>query len=140
MKRLITTHLDGRIFQIDEDGYEILNNVLANQMKRREVEKQFADLFEHKLTDSKNVITCVDVADICYRLGFSISTAPRVKKLYRQPKDSIIAGVCTGLGEYFDIDAVVLRIAFVASFFLAFIGFWIYIAIWIVTPKYEKHR
>jgi phage shock protein C len=80
------------------------------------------------------------VLEACHKLGLSISDTRYVKKLYRQPKDKIIAGVCTGLGEYFNIDPVVLRIIFLAFFFMMSIGFWIYIAIWVVTPKYENPR
>jgi phage shock protein PspC (stress-responsive transcriptional regulator) len=139
MKRVISTHLDGRIFQIEEDGYDVLNGLLANRWNKNEVETQLADHFERKITGNKNVITYVDVVEVCYTLGFSVSDTRSVKKLYRQPKNKIIAGVCTGLGEYFDIDPVIFRIAFIVSFFLMMsLGFWAYIVIWIVTPKYES--
>lgn len=32
------------------------------------------------------------------------------KKLYRSEKNKILAGICGGLGEYFDIDATILRL------------------------------
>jgi phage shock protein PspC (stress-responsive transcriptional regulator) len=132
--------LDGRIFQIEEDGYDALNTLLASQWKRNEVEKQLADHFENKLNGNKNVITHADVLEACYKLGLSIPNTRYAKKLYRQPKNKIIAGVCTGLGEYFDIDPVILRIIFLASILMIGTGFWIYIAIWIVTPQYENPR
>jgi phage shock protein C len=135
MKRLITTHLDGRIFQIEEDGYEALDSLLTSQWKRNEVEKQLADHFEHKLNGNKSIITYADVADVCYRLGLLIPNTQTVKRLYRQPKNKMIAGVCTGLGEYFDIDPVILRVAFAVCFFMMSFGFWLYIVIWIVTPN-----
>jgi phage shock protein PspC (stress-responsive transcriptional regulator) len=137
MKRVISIHLDGRIFQIEEDGYDVLTGLLSNQSNRNELEKKLASHFERKLVGNKNVITYVDVIEICYNLGFSVSETRKVKKLYRQPKNKIIAGVCTGLGEYFDIDPVIIRILFVAAFFMM-AGLFIYIAIWIVTPTYEK--
>ena len=31
------------------------------------------------------------------------------KKLYRSHKNKVLAGICGGLGEYFDIDPVVIR-------------------------------
>ncbi|MDR1594053.1 MAG: PspC domain-containing protein [Prevotellaceae bacterium] len=140
MKRVISTHLGGKIFQIEEDGYDVLTGLLANQWNRNEVEKQLAFHFERKLTGNKNVITYVDVVEVCYNLGFSVSDTRPAKRLYRQPKNKMIAGVCTGLGEYFDIDPVIIRIAFVALFFMASMGFWLYVAIWIVTPKYESRK
>ncbi|MDR2027850.1 MAG: PspC domain-containing protein [Prevotellaceae bacterium] len=136
MKRVISSHLDGRIFQIEEDGYNVLNGLLMNCRNQNDMEKQVADQFERKLSGNKHVITYVDVIEVCYNLGFSISDTHRTKKLYRQPKNKVIAGVCTGLGEYFDIDPVIVRIAFVVGFFMAFTGM-IYLIIWIVTPKYE---
>jgi phage shock protein C len=138
MKRVISMHLDGRIFQIEDDGYDALSNLLSRQSNRNDVEKQFADNLERKLSGNKNVITYLDVIEVGYNLGFSASDTQRAKRLYRQPKNKIIAGVCTGLGEYFDIDPVMLRIAFLTTFFMASMGFWIYIAIWIVAPKREK--
>lgn len=140
MKRVISTHLDGRIFQIEEDGYDVLTGLLSHRQNKNEVEKQLADHFERKLSGNKNVITYLDVVETCYSLGFSVDDTRNVKKLYRQPKNKIIAGVCTGLGEYFDIDPVIVRIIFLISFFMASVGFWVYIAIWIVTPKYESRN
>lgn len=42
------------------------------------------------------------------------------KKLYRSEKDRMIAGVCGGLSEYFDVDPVLIRLLWVA--FTLFIG------------------
>ena len=35
------------------------------------------------------------------------------KKLYRSAKDKMIGGVCGGLGEYFNIDSTIVRLAFI---------------------------
>jgi phage shock protein PspC (stress-responsive transcriptional regulator) len=141
MKRVISIHLDGQIFQIEEDGYDALTGLLANRWNRNELEKQLAFHFGQKLVGNKNVITYVDVVEVCYNLGISVSDTRAVKRLYRQPKNKIIAGVCTGLGEYFDIDPVILRIAFVVAFFITMsLSFWIYIVIWIVTPQNENRK
>ncbi len=44
-------------------------------------------------------------------------------KLYRIKKGRVFAGVCTGLGEYFDVDPVIIRIIWIAAgFFTAGIG------------------
>ena len=57
------------------------------------------------------------------------------KKLYRSRKDSTIAGVCGGLGEYFSIDPTFLRIIFVLLVFADGIGLIAYIIAWIVMPQ-----
>lgn len=35
---------------------------------------------------------------------------PEMKKLYRSRTNKVFAGICGGLGEYFDIDPVVIRL------------------------------
>ena len=56
-------------------------------------------------------------------------------KLYRSNTDKIIAGVCGGLGEYFEIDPLLIRLIFVVSFLFAGSGFLVYIIFWILIPK-----
>ena len=46
------------------------------------------------------------------------------KKLYRNPNGQMIAGVCTGLADYLDLDLVIVRLIFVLLFFLVEMGFW----------------
>jgi len=57
------------------------------------------------------------------------------KRLYRSRKDSTIAGVCGGLGEYFGVDPTFLRIIFVILIFADGIGLIAYIIAWIVMPQ-----
>ena len=57
------------------------------------------------------------------------------KKLFRSRSDSTIAGVCGGLGEYFNIDPTFLRIIFVLLIFADGIGIIAYIIAWIVMPQ-----
>lgn len=143
MKKVISVHLGGKVFQIEEDAYTYLNNVLNGRWEKKELETQVAERLEQKPGSSKEVITYPDVVDALYRLGFSApdyrpaAQAP-AKRLYRQPKDKMIAGVCTGLGEYFEIDPVIMRVLFVAAFFAGSIGFWLYLILWIIVPKAPK--
>ncbi len=57
-----------------------------------------------------------------------------MKKLYRSKSDVMIAGVCSGLAKYLDVDPTAIRLAFVLLLFLAFGGFWIYVILWIIMP------
>lgn len=57
------------------------------------------------------------------------------RKLYRSQTDSVIAGVCGGLAEYFDIDPVLVRVIFVLLLIFGGGGLLIYIILWIVAPK-----
>lgn len=61
------------------------------------------------------------------------------KKLYRSRKDRIIAGVCGGLGEYLDIDPVLIRIAFILFVLAGGAGILAYIIFVIVIPE-EKGK
>jgi phage shock protein PspC (stress-responsive transcriptional regulator) len=57
------------------------------------------------------------------------------KRLTRSLNDRVIAGVCGGLGEYFDIDPVVFRILAVFIFFWGGGGLLLYIILWLVIPE-----
>lgn len=56
------------------------------------------------------------------------------KKLYRNPNNQMIAGVCTGLSDYLNLDVTIVRLIFVALFFLPINGILIYLILWIITP------
>lgn len=56
------------------------------------------------------------------------------KRLYRSRTNSVIAGVAGGIGEYLDIDPVLIRIAFVVATFAGGFGILTYIIAWIIMP------
>lgn len=57
------------------------------------------------------------------------------KKLYRSTENYIIAGVCGGLGDYFNIDPVLVRLVFVLLTIGNGVGVAIYIIMMIIVPK-----
>jgi phage shock protein PspC (stress-responsive transcriptional regulator) len=57
------------------------------------------------------------------------------KKLQRIEQEKMIAGVCTGLAEYFDVDITWIRIAFVVAVMAGASGILAYIVLWIAVPK-----
>ncbi len=59
------------------------------------------------------------------------------KKLYRSSRGKVIAGVCTGLGEYFEIDPVLIRALFIIALFSGGIGIMLYIVLWVIMPTEE---
>jgi phage shock protein C len=59
------------------------------------------------------------------------------KKLYRSTKNSMIAGVCGGLGEYFNIDPTIVRLLAVLLIFAEGVGILLYIIAWIIVPRAE---
>lgn len=56
------------------------------------------------------------------------------KKLYRSKKEKMVAGVAGGLGQYFDVDPVLIRVLFVITVFMSGTGVIAYILLWIITP------
>ena len=64
------------------------------------------------------------------------------KKLYRSEKNKMIAGVCGGLGEYFNVDPTLIRLAFaVLSIPTAFFGGLVmYIIAAIIIPSEYQIR
>ena len=68
-----------------------------------------------------------------------VSDYPRL--LRRSVANRSIAGVCGGLGEYFDIDPTVVRVAYVlvSIFSVGFPGLLIYIILWILIPEREYY-
>ncbi|HEX8182060.1 MAG TPA: PspC domain-containing protein [Candidatus Saccharimonadales bacterium] len=59
-----------------------------------------------------------------------------MKKLYRSTDNKMIAGVCAGLAEYFNVDPVIIRIIGVCLLLPGgFPGFVPYVMLWIIMPK-----
>jgi phage shock protein C len=58
------------------------------------------------------------------------------KRLYRSEKDKVIAGICGGIAEYFNIDPVLVRIIAVVLLFISFGALFVgYLIAWIIVPK-----
>jgi phage shock protein C len=57
------------------------------------------------------------------------------KKLFRSRNNRKIAGVCGGLGDYFNIDPTLVRILFLIFLLFGGGGFLLYIICWIAVPE-----
>jgi len=158
MKRTQTVNIGGRVFQIDEDAYERLNLYLSavemhfhSEQERKEImgdiESRFSELFHEKITSYHQVITVQDVEAVIRVLG-----EPGVfvgeendagkqrfysepyRRMYRDPDHRVLGGVCSGMGAYWHMDPVIIRILFLAAFFGFGAGLIIYLVLWIVIP------
>ena len=58
-----------------------------------------------------------------------------MKKLHRLTEDRKIAGVSSGLGEYFDLDPVFFRLFFLASLLFGGLGAVAYLLLWFMVPE-----
>jgi len=57
------------------------------------------------------------------------------KRLERDLQNKVLGGVCSGLGNYFDMDPTFWRVLFFFLFFFGCSGLLIYIVLWIVMPS-----
>jgi phage shock protein PspC (stress-responsive transcriptional regulator) len=60
---------------------------------------------------------------------------PRSERLYRSRQDRMVSGVCGGLAQYFNVDPVLVRVAFVALGVATGVGLLAYIILAIVVPE-----
>lgn len=65
---------------------------------------------------------------------------PKPKKLYRSRDNRVIAGVCGGLGEFFDTDPIWFRLGFLLLFFGNGIGLIAYILLWVLVPENSRQK
>jgi phage shock protein C len=63
-----------------------------------------------------------------------------MKKLKRSKKEKMIAGVCGGLAEYFEMDPTIVRILYVVASIVsvAFPGILVYIILWFIMPLQDN--
>ncbi|PZX94437.1 hypothetical protein DOS84_07395 [Flavobacterium aquariorum] len=164
MNKTVNINLGGMFFHIDEDAYQKLTRYF-DAIKRslskssgqeeiiKDIEMRVSELLTEKQKTEKHVVTIREVDEVISVMGqpedYIIEedgptsndnrdfSAPRhTKKLYRDKENGMIGGVATGLGHYFGIDAVWLKIMFLIFVFAGFgTGILAYIILWIVTPE-----
>ena len=164
MKKAIKINISGVIFHIDEDAYERLKAYLKSvelYFSSKEggkeivgdIESRMAELFQSKVSDQKEVITLADVIEVTEIMGDPSVFVEEAeeddadsaqtkrdsrrgsRRLYRDPDNAVLGGVCGGIGAYFNIDPVIVRILFVVLFIAGY-GVWglVYIILWIAIP------
>lgn len=158
MKKTVKISLGGLSYIMDDDAFSLLENYI-NTLKVRlqsdtegkdiiqDIEERIAELFAEKKGSADSVSIDV-VKEVLEILGNpdeiasgdttsekTSSTYRSQKRLYRDRDHSYIAGVCSGLGEYFGTDPVVLRIIFLVLLFLHGSGLIIYLILWIAVPR-----
>ncbi len=65
---------------------------------------------------------------------------PQIKRLYRSGKNKILGGVCGGIGAYFNVDPVLVRLLWVCFSLMYGAGIIAYIIAWIIIPKNPNHK
>jgi phage shock protein PspC (stress-responsive transcriptional regulator) len=62
------------------------------------------------------------------------------RRLHRRSDERVIAGVASGLGDYFNIDPLLIRIGLVASLVFGGLGIFLYGAAWLLVPDDTSGR
>jgi phage shock protein PspC (stress-responsive transcriptional regulator) len=159
MKITVSINLGGYSFNIDEDAYGELKRYLKNLEMHfageessseilSDIETRMAELFRARMTAYKQVITIEDVREAITILGTpeDISDAegptdhekfssPGYHRIYRDPDNRIIGGVCAGMGVYWDMDPIILRVIFAVLVLAGGLGGLVYLILWIVIPE-----
>ncbi len=165
MNKTVNINLGGMFFHIDEDAYQKLSRYfdaikrsLSNSNGQdeimKDIEMRIAELVAEKHINEKQVINLKELDEIIAVMGQpedyridneeenrsetnDFSTSARTKKkLYRDKDTGMIGGVAAGLGHYFGVDAVWLRLLLVVLVFAGFgSGIVAYIVLWIVMPE-----
>jgi len=164
MKKTVRINMSGIALNIDEDAYLQLNNYLkaiANRFSHTDdgdeiildIEARIAELFQERLTATKQAITLSDVNEVINTLGSpemfgdtetdeipmadkqTGSTKHNRKKFFRDGENRILGGVCSGLGNYFNIDPIVFRIALLVLASVYGSGTIIYFILWMIIPE-----
>lgn len=69
------------------------------------------------------------------RLVLKISRINNMKRLTRPKNNKVIAGVCAGIANYFNIDPVLVRIIWLVLLLFFGIGLFAYLLLWVVMPQ-----
>lgn len=166
MNKTININLGGFFFHIDEVAFQKLKRYLDAiarslsddpQGKNEiiaDIEARISELLSEKITDARQVVNESDIDEVIKIMGqpedyaeaeegyanenysYQRRSTNSNKKLFRDGDDKFLGGVASGLGHYFHVDTVWIRLAFIL---LAFSGFSIvtYIILWIVIPQAE---
>jgi len=158
MKKSFSVNLGNRVYNIDEDAYlklsaylERIEGHFSDQKEREDIlndiELRISELFSERLGVNKQVITLTDVNEVIRIMGdpheiggteeepgTTWERRSGTRRIYRDPDDRMIGGVCGGLAAYTNIDPVIMRLIFVALLFMG-IGALAYIILWIVVPE-----
>ncbi len=164
MNKTVNINLAGIFFHIDEDAYNKLQRYLE-AIKRSfrdpngrneiiaDIEARIAELFSERVDNAKQVVSINEVDEVIAIMGQPedylideeiFEDEPRktyerssARKLFRDTDNAYIGGVSSGLGHYFGIDPLWIRIAWVVLFFGLGTGILLYILLWILMPAAE---
>ena len=171
MKKTLNINIGSRVFNIDEDAYDLLSKYLESiktYFKKIEIDEDIFEDIENRISEkfnskseSRQSLNLNDVDSIIEQMGtlddfkeayddFEInepkkqsqesSKKENKKRIYRNSSDKVIAGVASGLANYFGLDPIIFRLIFIVSLFIGGFGFIAYLIFWIGIPENESGR
>ena len=170
MKKTLNINIGSRIFNIDEDAYDLLSRYLESIKKyfqkinidddvfqdiENRISEKFNSILKNReslniddinniikemgtLDDFKEAYNDFDTNDFNNQNNESKTTGKR-KRIYRNTSDKVIAGVASGLANYFSVDPIIFRLIFIVSLFTGF-GLIAYLIFWIGIPANDSGK
>ncbi len=161
MKETINVNIAQQAFTMDIDAYSTLTNYLEEIGRRLpetdtetmgDIESRIAEIFRERVPSPMMVITYGVVLSTMKQLGdadtFGEASRPLgakepqgvnpfglPRKFWRLRSPRSIAGVCSGMAAYFNIDVTLVRILFIFGFFAGFSTLLLYIILWVLIPQ-----
>ena len=159
MNKIIKINLAGQAVSIDEQAYNSLSQYMRSLEKYfintesgkeilEDIEARIAELFFATLR-SNDFISEIHVQEAITLMGTAQDMGaedndesqdsqaykdPKRKKLFRDKEDAIFGGVCSGIGAYYGLDTIAVRIMFILLVMLAGAPIVAYIILWAIIP------
>ncbi len=151
-------HIEKDAFDELQNYLDQVKQYLANNESREEIiqdiESRIAEIFQERLSSRKEALTMADIQAVRTALGEPKTfqgtadnqagesqdegkqeeSYTRKGQVHRDIDDKVIGGVCSGIGQYYNIDPLWLRLGFVAAVLLSGSGILLYIILWIIIP------
>ena len=156
-------HIDEKAYLKLKGYLDAISKSLSDDPAEKEeiisdIEQRIGELLSKKTTNDRQVISEINIDEIISIMGqpedygydeelfndtsktkkskdFNFDNKGTKKKLFRDGEGKILGGVASGLGYYFGLDPVWIRIGLVASTLLGGAGVIGYLIMWIVTPE-----
>ncbi len=167
MNKIFNINLGGYPFTIDDDAYKHLSHYLEtihNHFRSSDryeeittdIENRMAELFQEEIGQKpivtlKNVEAAIAIMGTPEEFGAEPmeedvpkrqkkkSNYKTGKRLFRNPDDEVIGGVCSGIAAYFGVqDPLWIRLLWILLTISGGFGVAAYIVLWIIVPKAES--
>ena len=150
MKKTLTVNLEGTVFHIDEDAYQLLDKYLTNLRLHfskeegsdeimNDFELRISELFNERIRLGYEVITIEHVEEVIKRMGkpeelfenddfqdenqtsdTSNKEKEDKKRLMRDPDNKLLGGVAGGIAAYMGWDTTAVRLAMILLLFIPY--------------------